>query len=176
VERLLTDGWNLYEENNYEGAKAKFDSVIEIDASVVDAYLGSGWCNMHTSDFAVAHTRFSIAIALEGTRPAIDLYGVDVDSIVPTGRVDTVISGGYHYECPYFFVYPELVPVMGVSNTVFQSKYFVRVDSTRRDTVWISPDTAIIEVVYDTLYKDVEYTVNDFTQDGPHLIGPFHPS
>ncbi len=60
VDRLLTDGWNLYDAGNYQEAAAKFDSVINIDITNVDAHLGYAWSENMLSNFNEARSYFRI--------------------------------------------------------------------------------------------------------------------
>lgn len=75
IDRLLADGWKEYKKGSYEKAKAKFDSVIDINANKVEAHIGAGWSKAHLGEFKAAHTHFSLAISIGGkTRPVRNVW------------------------------------------------------------------------------------------------------
>jgi tetratricopeptide (TPR) repeat protein len=60
---VTTEGWVLFEQGQYEDAKAKFEEATGLDASYADAYNGLGWSNAKLDMFAASLTGFSNAIS-----------------------------------------------------------------------------------------------------------------
>ena len=64
---LVTEGWKAYSARDYSTAASKFDAAITKDASLVDAYNGSGWSNAKLDNLDLALTNFSIGLSKDST-------------------------------------------------------------------------------------------------------------
>lgn len=60
---LTTEGWVLFEQDQYEEAVAKFEEALGLDVTYADAYNGLGWSNAKLDNLADALTAFSSAIS-----------------------------------------------------------------------------------------------------------------
>lgn len=61
---ITAEGWNLFESDDFTGAKSKFNEALAKDGDHADAYNGRGWCNAFldldgeaVSDFNAANTK-----------------------------------------------------------------------------------------------------------------------
>jgi tetratricopeptide (TPR) repeat protein len=66
---LTAEGWELYEDGDYEGAIGKFDAAIDLDANYRDAYNGLGWSYGKLDSLADAVASFDLCISKGDTRP-----------------------------------------------------------------------------------------------------------
>ena len=92
---LIVKGWELYGEWDFEGAYAKFDSVMMMDAEKPDGYIGRGFCNVNlgSSD----PTSYDEANADFGFVLAINEGGNPVDSIGDILAVYDSMDTKYYY-------------------------------------------------------------------------------
>jgi len=92
---LIVKGWELYGEWNFEGAYAKFDSVMMMDAEKPDGYIGRGFCNVNLG--ASDPTSYDEADADFGFVLAINEGGSPVDSIGDILAVYDSMDAKYYY-------------------------------------------------------------------------------
>ena len=126
VERLLLDGWNTYRRGDFEGAKVKFDSAVDINATETGAHIGAGWSKVHLSLFRDAKTNLSIAVSLEGPNP-----------VVPVQAEDPIVTDSA------WVVKPLNLPVLGVTDKTVKGK------GERQST---SGDAVYADIIYEVVY------------------------
>jgi tetratricopeptide (TPR) repeat protein len=66
---LTAEGWDLYEDGEYEAAIVKFFRATELDASYKDAYNGLGWAYGKIDSLEKAVTNFELCLSKGDTRP-----------------------------------------------------------------------------------------------------------
>jgi tetratricopeptide (TPR) repeat protein len=66
---LTAEGWERYEDGDYDGAIEKFDDAIDADANYRDAYNGLGWSYGKLDSLAEAVAAFDLCISKGDTRP-----------------------------------------------------------------------------------------------------------
>ncbi len=92
---LIVKGWELYGEWNFEGAYAKFDSVMMMDAEKPDGYIGRGFSNVNLG--ASDPTSYDEANADFGFVLAINEGGNPVDSVGDILAVYDSMDTKYYY-------------------------------------------------------------------------------
>jgi tetratricopeptide (TPR) repeat protein len=63
AESLTAEGWELFEQGQYEAAKDKFNDALGLDATYADAHNGLGWSNAKLDLLADALDGFADAIS-----------------------------------------------------------------------------------------------------------------
>lgn len=148
VDQLLKDGWAAYLAADYDLAIAKFDSVVNMKADTSEAFLGLGWSQAQNGQFTEGLSNFSLAISLEGIRPALEVLAEDSDDITVASATDTT-----------WYIKPLNTPLLGVPEMTV--KVF-------GDTL-IHPDSLFDEVLYDVVgLTDSSITIkwnSDFAVD-----------
>jgi len=78
----VTVGWSLFEQSEYDEAKAAFLRATEIDNSAGEAHLGLGWSAVMLNQLSVAEYSFLQAILKDADRVDIEtgLSGIYLDS------------------------------------------------------------------------------------------------
>jgi tetratricopeptide (TPR) repeat protein len=66
---LTAQGWELYEDGDYEGAIGKFDAATDLDANYSDAYNGLGWSYAKLDSLSKALTNFNLCVSKGDDRP-----------------------------------------------------------------------------------------------------------
>ena len=61
ADKLLKDGWGLYEIGQYNEALSKFSSAIKLNPSLGDAYNGLGWTHFALHNISQSATQFKNA-------------------------------------------------------------------------------------------------------------------
>lgn len=92
---LIVKGWELYGEWNFEGAYAKFDSVMMMDAEKPDGYIGRGFCNVNLG--ASDPTSYDEADADFGFVLSLNEGGNPVDSVGGILAVYDSMDANYYY-------------------------------------------------------------------------------
>ena len=62
---VTLEGWALYEAENYEGAKEKFEEALTIGPGYVDAYVGLGWAHGKMANLQECIDNFQSALSQE---------------------------------------------------------------------------------------------------------------
>lgn len=167
IERLLSDGWTAYKEGEYRKAVAKFDSVIEIKADVVEAHIGAGWSRMHLGEFKEAHANFALTITVGGrVRPTINIWKENSKSYV---HVDTVQEQDTIRIQTLWVMKPFHAPVLGFPELKIVSDLRGKnVKEVLYDITSFNDTIAILE-------WSKENTDTIFVIDGDTLRPPFPP-
>jgi hypothetical protein len=155
IERLLSDGWELYDKGEYEGAVVKFDSAIDMKADEMGAHIGAGWSRVHLGEFKDAHANFALVMTVGGdVSPTTSVWKEDSDVKEP------------------WVIKPSHGPILG-----FPSQQIVsRVRGTGIEILYDieSFDDSTIALVWGE--KNEEYVTGDTVfAGGDTLIAPFPP-
>ncbi len=75
TEQLLDSAWARYRAGNYEASLATFDSVVVVNADLVEARLGQGFSSSQLSYYSDAHGSFGLINILAGTGVMVDTLG-----------------------------------------------------------------------------------------------------
>ena len=95
LDDLIVKGWKLFGEWNFEGAYAKFDSVMMMDAEKPDGYIGRGFCNVNLG--ASDPTSYDEADADFGFVLSINEGGNPIDSVVDIPAIyDSMDANNYY--------------------------------------------------------------------------------
>ena len=79
IDRLLETGWEAFKAGDFELAEARFDSILGMDVTVPDAYLGLIWAQTRLGEYEDAEMNFAYLLAVEGKRPVVLKRSVDLD-------------------------------------------------------------------------------------------------
>lgn len=79
IDRLYDTGWEAFKSGDFELAEARFDSILEIDVTVPDAYLGLIWAQTRLGKYEDAEMNFAYLLAVEGKRPVVLKRSVDLE-------------------------------------------------------------------------------------------------
>ena len=79
IDRLLETGWEAFRAGDFELAEARFDSILGIDVTVPDAYLGLVWAQTRLGKYSDAEMNFAYLLAVEGKRPVVLKRSVDLE-------------------------------------------------------------------------------------------------
>jgi hypothetical protein len=66
---LTGEGWQAFENGDYDTAEARFEDALALDAAYADAHTGLGWVDIRRRDLSQAVTRFGTAL---GHHPGAD--------------------------------------------------------------------------------------------------------
>ncbi|MCD6166564.1 tetratricopeptide repeat protein [bacterium] len=64
---LVKEGWDLFTQAEYGGAKGKFTEAIARDPDMVDAYNGRGWSLAASQEYTTAEIEFQQALAIDSS-------------------------------------------------------------------------------------------------------------
>lgn len=158
-DKLLQDGWNAYDNGDYETAAAKFDSVISIDVLNVEGHLGYAWSKGMLGELNEARSFFRIleivAFGVTCTPLNIDsnivAYPVETswgDTVYalritnpPVVRVTKIVANDRSTYNPIYFGDDEIWLNERPSNDTMRIYYFsydnnVVLDSVKDDVAW----------------------------------------
>ncbi len=133
--KLLSRSWSSYDSLNFDAAIARFDSVLNLDATESQAYFGKGMALGFKNKFPQAHNFLNLAIFAEG-QSAI-LFAPSDTFTYDTTNIDSV-TGWYNITVP-----SERQPILypdKVSYKIFHS-FLLLVRDTIVDSVYEKSDT-----------------------------------
>ena len=143
VNNIIVKGWKLYAEWNFEGAYAKFDSVIMMDAERPDGYIGRGFCSVNLG--ASNPSSFDEATADFGFVLSINEGGNPIDSVADIPAIyDSMDGKGYYY---YVHVDTFLPILMVASGKVTVGSHSKQLIASGYGDNWIKFDAVTAEFV-----------------------------
>ncbi len=149
VDRLLSEGWELYDAGDYEAAAAKFDSVIEMNISVPEAHLGYAWAQgqLHNLSDARPFFRMVEMVAFE-------------NSCMPL-LIDTTLTGAIYVTSWGDTVMRVVVgtPVYGIERLVNSANRVQTVLFFNENEIWVEWDGVSTEDSFKLYYVSFDSTV-----------------
>ncbi|TES89702.1 MAG: hypothetical protein E3J87_11445 [Candidatus Cloacimonadota bacterium] len=167
ISRLLEEGWQAYSNGNYVTAIAKFDTVIEIDASKTEAYIGKGWSSFRTGDFGAGLGLFSFAISSEGKSPAVPVY--EETNIADTTWSESLWVSPNDIDS-VALITTHFLPIMGMLDTIVTWD-FVYIDTslTSPETTYLSLTSSIVSFSEQNILTTVPLDIDTLDSIPPVL-------
>ena len=70
AETLAAEGWQLWQQQKFDAATARFESAVQLDPEAPNAWNGLGWASFNSGDSESAVTAFEKCVELEPDQPA----------------------------------------------------------------------------------------------------------
>lgn len=173
IQRFIKEGWEAYNDGDYDLAYARFDSVVMIDASNPDIYVGLGFSNMQLgsedpSRFNMARSSFGFVLTLEGGSPIVEV--VDGDIYWGWMTPDSVLFG--------LDVDPGNVPILGVLEPIvnFVPGSLSTAPEQELEVMRITENTIVTEVTEEGGELYIPQPGDSFEIDYAYFYGEVSPT
>ena len=155
VDKLLNRAWSAYDALDLDLALARFDSVLSLDATRAEAYLGKGMIMGLNGDFNRAHQFLNLAVFAVGQSGDLFIPS-DTVPISPNAFVD----GNYVVALP-----PERTPLIFPVSGVYVLEFLYR---------FVEQDTSSgqLDTVIGTFPQFQSLTITAFTNDSIFFTPP----
>ena len=150
IDRLLADGWEAFKAGDFELAEAKFDSIMEIDVTIPEAYLGLIWAQTRLGEYEDAEMNFAYLLAVEGKRPVILHRSVDLEPDPSDSEGLTLLIPDSNLVAPYEFT---ITSTHLISESIYADTQVVQ----EGDSLYV-----IVEVDTIRTYEDFIYDIVDW--------------